>query len=102
MNGDGVAGTAGDWAPAAGKQPAARVALFIKRDDERLGRRYIGPRYPPVSRRSPPQNLRRERQVASALLERSDFMVASVICDGCTGKPGGAAARSRVRSAAGG
>ena len=41
-----VEGMAGFCYRKARLTPAGRAALFIKRDDERLGPRYIGPRYP--------------------------------------------------------
>ncbi len=46
MTSVGVAGTAGFFHLKASLTPAGRAGLLINRDDERLGPRYIGPRYP--------------------------------------------------------
>jgi len=96
-----VEGTAGFCYRKARLTPAGRAALFINRDDERLGPRYIGPRYPQAPAGATPRCIRRERRVASALRRRTDSMFASLICgaDGTTGRavPD---ARLRVRSAA--
>ena len=80
MTNAGVAGTAGFFYRKASLTPAGRAALFINRDDERLGPRYIGPRYPQAPAGATPRCIRRERRVASALRRRIDFMFASLIC----------------------
>ena len=68
--------------------------MFIKHDDERLGQRYIEPRYPWAPAGATPQCIRRERRVASALRRRIDFMFASLIC----GPAGTAGRRCRLVS----
>ena len=98
MTRDGVVGTATkgrarselrDWPQ----------SLFIKRDDGRLAPRYIEPAYPHTPAGGvTPNRLRRERQVASALRNRTDFMMRSFYC-GAAGTAGRASpdARPRVR-----
>ena len=101
MTSAGVEGTAGFCYLKASLAPAGRAALFIKRDDERLGPRYIGPRYPQAPAGATPRCIRRERRVASALRRRTDSMFASLIC-GANGTTGRAwpDVRLRVRPAA--
>ena len=100
MTSAGVAGTAGFCYLKARLALAGKAALLIKRDDERLGPRYIGPRYPQAPAGATPRCIRRERRVASALRRRTDFMFASLIC-GADGTPGRAwpNAYTRVRPA---
>ena len=88
MTSVGVAGTAGFLHLKASLTPASRAALLINRDDERLGPRYIGPRYPQAPAGATPQCIRRERRVATALRRHIDSMFASLICgaDGTTGR----------------
>jgi hypothetical protein len=101
MTSAGVEGTAGFCYLKASLTPARRAALFINRDDERLGPRYIGPRYPQAPAGATPRCIRRERRVASALRKRIDSMFASLICgaDGPTGRAW-LDVRLRVRPAA--
>ncbi len=101
MTSVGVAGTAGFFHLKASLTPASRAALLINRDDERLGPRYIGPRYPQAPAGATPRCIRRERRVASALRRRIDSMFASLIrgADGTTGRAW-LDARLRVRPAA--
>ena len=80
MTSAGVEGTAGSHYREARLTPAARSPMFIKPDDERLGQRYIQPKYPQAPAGNIPQCIRRERRVASALRRRIDFMFASLIC----------------------
>jgi len=93
MTSAGVEGTAGSHYREARLTPAARSPMFIKPDDERLGQRYIQPKYPQAPAGNIPQCIRRERRVASALRRRIDFMFASLIC-GFPASPG------RIRRAA--
>ena len=88
MTSAGVEGTAGFCHRKASVTPAGGAALFIMRDDERAGPRYIGPRYPQAPAGATPRCFRRERRVASPLRRRTDFMFASLICgaDGITGR----------------
>ena len=90
MTSVGVEGTAGFCHLEASLTPAARAPLLINRGDERLGARYIEPRYPQAPAGVTPQCTRRERRVASALRRRIDFMFASLICG-----PAGTAGRRR-------
>ena len=101
MTNAGVAGTAGFFYRKASLTPAGRAALLINRDDERLGPRYIGPRYPQAPTGATPRCIRRERRVASALRRRTDSMFTSLIC-GANGTTGRAwpDVRLRVRPAA--
>ena len=90
MTSDGVNGTAGDGR--AGAEPPG--PLFIKRDDGRLAPRYIGPAYPHTPAGGvTPHRLRRERQVASALRNHTNFMIANLICGaaGIAGRASGEA-----------
>jgi hypothetical protein len=66
-------------------------SLLIKRDDGRLGQRYIEPANPNPPAGAAPQSCRRERQVASALRNCTDFVIATVnrCGDGRTGRAGG-------------
>src|SRR5260370_34080177 len=80
MTSAGREGPAGFCYRRASRTPAGRAALRINRDDERLGPRYIGPRYPQAPAGATPRCIRRERRVASALRRRTDPMVASLIC----------------------
>jgi hypothetical protein len=59
--------------------------MFIKRDDERLGPRYMQRDYPHAPAGAVPNRFRREMQVASALRRRTDFVIARLIC-GADGK----------------
>ena len=88
MTSAAVEGTAGFCYGKASLTPAGRAALFINRDDERLGPRYIEPKYPQAPAGATPRCIRRERRVASALRNRTDSMFASLICgaDGTTGR----------------
>ena len=101
MTSAGVAGTAGFCYLKASLTPARRAAVFINRDDERRGPRYIGPRYPQAPAGATPRCIRRERRVASALHKRIDSMSVSLICgaDGTTGRAW-LDVRLRVRPAA--
>jgi hypothetical protein len=101
MTSAGVEGTAGFCYLGASLTPAGRAALFINRDDERRGPRYIGPRYPQAPAGATPRCIRRERRVASALHTRIDSMSVSLICgaDGTTGRAR-LDVRLRVRPAA--
>jgi hypothetical protein len=89
MTSAGVEGTAGSHYREARLTPAARSPMFIKPDDERLGQRYIQPKYPQAPAGNIPQCIRRERRVASALRRRIDFMLACLICGpaGTAGPP---------------
>ena len=95
MTSDGVSGTAADGR--AGAKPCDRLPapLFIKRDDGRLAPRYIEPAYPhtPAGGVTPHRH-RRELQVASALRNRTNPMIASLIC-GAAGPTGRPRAKSR-------
>ncbi len=97
MTSDGVNGTAAYGR--AGAKPCDRspAPLFIKRDDGRLAPRYIEPAYPHTPAGGVTPNLRRERQVASALRNRTNFMIASLIC-GAAGTAGRASAEARPRA----
>jgi hypothetical protein len=84
-----------------------RAALFIevddgliKCDDGRLAARYIEHAYPHTPAGALSNGLRRERQVASALRNNTDFLMTSLICgtDGIAGRAG-ADPRRRVRPA---
>ena len=101
MTSAGVAGTAGFCYLKARLALAGKAALLIKRDDERLGPRYIGPRYPQAPAGATPRCIRRERRVASALHKRIDSMSVSLICgaDGTT-RRARLDVRLRVRPAA--
>ena len=91
MTTDGVHGTAADCRVDAELCDRLPGPLFIKRDDGRLAPRYIEPAYPhtPAGGVTPHRH-RRELQVASALRNRTTFMIASLICGaaGLTGRPG--------------
>ncbi len=91
MTSDGVHGTAADCRAGAELCDRRPGPLFIKRDDGRLAPRYIEPAYPhtPAGGVTPHRH-RRELQVASALRNRTTFMIASLICGaaGLTGRPG--------------
>lgn len=69
--------------------PHVTCPTFIKRDDERLGPRYMQRDYSHAPAGAIPNRCRREMQVASALRRRTDSVIASLIC-GADGKPGGA------------
>jgi hypothetical protein len=98
MTSDGVDGTAADGQPGAKPRDRAPGPPFIKRDDERLAPRYIELAYPHTPAGAAPNSLRRERQVASALRNSTDFLIASLIC-GAGGTAGRACAASRLRPA---
>ena len=90
MTSDGVDGTAADGD--AGAKPCDRPPgpLFIKRDDGRFKPRYIEPAYPHTPAGGvTPNRCRRELQVAFALRNRTDCMIASSICGaaGPAGRP---------------
>jgi hypothetical protein len=90
MTSDGVNGAAADGR--AGAEPLG--PLFIKRDDGRLAPRYIEPAYPHTpAGGATPNRRRRERQVASALRNHTDFMIANLIC-GAAGTAGRAPAKA--------
>ncbi len=89
MTSDGVHGTAADGR--AGAEPPG--PLFIKRDDGCLAPRYIEPAYPHTPADGVTPYLRRERQVASALRNRTDFMIANLTC-GAAGTAGRASAEA--------
>ena len=78
MTRDGVVGTAADGQASAELRNWPRRPLFIKRDDGRLAPRYIEPAYPHTPAGGvTPNRLRRERQVASALRNRTGLMIRS-------------------------
>ena len=97
MTSAGVDGTAADGR--AGTEPSDRPPgpLFIKRDDGRLAPRYIERAYlhTPAGGVTPYRRWR-ERQVASALRDRTVFMIASLIC-GAAGTVGRTSADARPR-----
>ena len=97
MTRDGVAGTAADGQACAGQRNWLRRRLFIKRDDGRLAPRYIERAYlhTPAGGVTPYRRWR-ERQVASALRDRTVFMIASLIC-GAAGTVGRTSADARPR-----
>jgi hypothetical protein len=72
--------------------------LFIKRDDGRLGQRYIEASYS-NSPAGPPDHPRRERQVAFALRNCTDPVIANVArgIGGTTGRASGASRWSAGR-----
>ncbi len=91
MTSDGVNGTAADGR--AGAEPPG--PLLIKRDDGRLAPRYIEPAYPHTPAGwVTPNCLRRERQMAFALRNHTDFMIANLIC-GAAGTAGRAPVEAR-------
>src|SRR5687768_4160724 len=67
MNRGGVGGAATGRRPDVGCAAPGRSRQFIKRDDERSGRDYIGPAYSHTPAGTSPSGIRRERQAASAL-----------------------------------
>jgi hypothetical protein len=73
--------------------------LFIKRDDERRGQRYMQRDCPHAPAGAAPNSFRRERQVASALRRRTDSVFASSI-RGAAGDTGGARFCARVTGVA--
>ena len=99
MMSDAVDGTAAAWRSRAQPPGSIAVSWFIKRDDGRLTERYIEPAYPHTPAGSPCQCPRRERQVASALRNCTDFAIASLIrgTGGTTGPAGGGARPKRSR-----
>jgi hypothetical protein len=82
--------------------PALAGAPFIKRGDERLGRRYMQRDCPHAPAGAAPNSCRRERLVAFALRRRIDSVTASLIrgaaeigarlCPGAPARPADAAA----------
>jgi hypothetical protein len=93
MTSDGVDGTAADGRAGAGSCDRP----FIKRDDGRLAPRYIEPAYPHTpAGGAVPHRHRRELQVASALRNRSDFMIASLTL-GAAGPAGSSRRKGRSR-----
>ena len=95
MTSDGVHGTAADCRAGAELCDRRPGPLFIKRDDGRLAPRYIEPAYPhtPAGRVTPHRH-RRELQVASALRNRTNFMIAIATC-GAAGPTGWFCAEAR-------
>ena len=90
MTSDGVDGTAADGRAGAELCDLRPGPVFIKRDDERFAPRYIGPAYPHTPAGGvTPHHHRRELQVASALRNRTNPMIASSTCAaaGPTGRP---------------
>ena len=73
-----------EQAPTVGRILAPELAgsPFIKRDDERLGQRYMQRDYPHAPAGAAPNSCRRERQVAFALRIRTDSVIASLIRGG--------------------
>ncbi len=97
MTRDGVVGTAADGRMRSELGDWPRRPLFIKRDDGRLAPRYIEPAYPHTPAGGvTPNRLRRERQVAFALRNRTDLMIGSFYC-GAAGMAGCAPADARSR-----
>jgi hypothetical protein len=108
MTSEGGAGTAADCQP--GGETAGSCIRggwfiefddgFIKCDDGRLAARYIDLAYSHTPAGAAPNSLRRERQVASALRNCTDFLMTSLICgaEGIT-VPAGAGPCLRARSA---
>ena len=80
MTSDGVNGTAAAWRSRARPPGPTGMSRFIKRDDGRFGERYIEPAYPHTPAGPPSHSPRRERQVASALRNCTDFAIASLTC----------------------
>ncbi len=78
MTSDGVGGTAAEGRAQAGPPQGALRSPAIKRDDGRPGQRYIQSRYPHAPAGAIPDSVRRERQVASALRDCTDFRIASL------------------------
>jgi hypothetical protein len=99
MTSVGVDGTAAAWRSPARSPGAIATSRFIKRDDGRLTERYIEPAYPHTPAGPPSRSSRRERQVASALRNCTDFTIASLIrgTDGTTGRAGGDGRPKRSR-----
>ena len=99
MTSDGVDGAASD--DDAGPKSRNRLPglLFIKRDDGRLAARYIERAYPHTPAGGAVPDLRRcERQVAAALRNQTDLLIASFDCGAGSAEWPGLAARSRPRS----
>ena len=96
MTCDGVDGTAADCQPRAGPFDRAPGQRFIKRDDGLLSPRYIEPTYPHTPAGAARNSRRRERQVASALRNSTDLLIANVIC-GAAGSARRAGADPRLR-----
>ena len=96
MTCDDVDGTAPDCQPRA--EPCDRTPRpgFIKRDDGMLRPRYIEPAYPHTPAGAARDSRRRERQVASALRNSTDLLIASLIC-GAAGTAGRACADPCLR-----
>ncbi len=99
MTSDGVDGTAADRRAEARPRGRPPGPPLIKHDDGRLLERYIEPAYPHTPAGATPESPRRERQVASALRNSTDFVIASLIC-GADGTTGRACAEARLRRAA--
>jgi len=99
MTSDGVDGTAAEDRACAALCDRPPGWLRIKRDDERLAPRYMQHAYPHTPAGGvTPHRLRRERQVASALHNRTDLTIANLICGaaGSAGRPR-AGVRPRLR-----
>jgi hypothetical protein len=99
MTSDGVDGTAVDSRPET--RPGIRPSTppLIKPDDGWLAARYIGPAYPHTPATVTPQGRRRERQVASALRNSTNFVTVSLTY-GADGTARSACAGLRLRPAA--
>ncbi len=91
MTSHGGGGSAGRDRAGSGSGTRALQRMPIKRDDERLGARYIEARYPHAPAGATPDSIRRERQVAFALRDCTAFVIASLRC----GAGASAAAPSR-------
>ena len=94
MTSDGVDGTAADGQPGAGPWSQVPCRVFIKRDDGRLAPRYMGLAYPHTPAGAAPHSPWRELQVASALRNDPDLLIASFFF-GAGGPAGRACARLR-------
>jgi hypothetical protein len=77
MTSDGVDGTAEDGRPAIGRGDGAPGPVLINRDDELLASRYIEAAYPHTPAGAVPHSPWRELQVASALRNDPDLLIAS-------------------------
>jgi hypothetical protein len=77
MTSDGVDGTADDSQPATGRGDGRPGPVLINRDDGLLASRYIEPAYPHTPAGAAPHSPWRELQVASALRNDPDLLIAS-------------------------
>ena len=96
MTRDGVDGTGADRQYEVRRGTRPHDPMFIRDDDGRLGQRYIEPRYFHAPAGASPNSVRRERQVASALRNCTDFVIARLAYD-AAGKPGRHPAEARLR-----